>query len=90
MKDLNFFEPYVDRKDFKFSKELSLILSLSLALIGVVIYGIYNQISITKTKNTVNQLKLIAEDPKVVEKVRVIKKDESDVLQFKQEVELIL
>lgn len=89
MRDLNFFEPYVEKKDIKLSKELVFTLSAVFLLTLFTSYSIINYIKINKMKAEIRDLKIIAENPKIVERVEVIKEQEDEVSLFKLEVERI-
>lgn len=90
MRDLNFFEPYIDKKSTKISF-LSILYSLiGLSLLIVVILGVYNQLKISNLNKDVNYREAIVNDPQTVKKVEEIKKFDEEVAQFKSEVEKIV
>ena len=90
MRDLNFFEPYIDKKSTKISF-LSILYSLiGLSLLIVVILGVYNQLKISNLHKDVNYREAIVNDPQTVKKVEEIKKFDEEVAQFKSEVEKIV
>jgi len=90
MRDLNFFEPYVDEKSTKLNFTTILYFLVALSLITVLILGLYNQIKISNLSKDVNYREEIVNDPKTVEKVNEIKKFEEEVALFKTEVEKIV
>jgi Tfp pilus assembly protein PilN len=90
MRDLNFFEPYVDKKSTKLNFTTILYFLVALSLITVLILGLYNQIKISNLSKDVNYREEIVNDPKTVEKVNEIKKFEEEVALFKTEVEKIV
>ncbi|TJX68651.1 PilN domain-containing protein [Soehngenia saccharolytica] len=90
MRDLNFFEPYIDKKSTKISF-LSILYSLiGLSLLIVIILGVYNQLKISNLNKDVNYREAIVNDPQTVKKVEEIKKFDEEVAQFKSEVEKIV
>lgn len=89
MKDLNFFESYLDKRDVKFNKAM-IFYSLTLfTILFFIAYGIYNQLQISSLQKTVENLKVIAENTKTLEKVKEIKDKEIEVNTFKEEVKKI-
>lgn len=89
MKDLNFFEPFIEKKEFKISKSLVLYSLVGVFCIGFIFYGILNQINIMRLNSQVNELQAQAEDPAIVKKVSYIKEKEEEMNLFKAEVENI-
>ncbi|HOK63150.1 MAG TPA: PilN domain-containing protein [Soehngenia sp.] len=90
MRDLNFFEPYIDKKRTKLNFTTVLYFLIGLSLIFVLILGLYNQIKISNLKKDVKYREAIVNDPQTVEKVNEIKKFDEEVAQFKTEVEKIV
>lgn len=86
MRDLNFFEPYIEKREFKFNKMFFMYLIIVVGLIYLLGSGIYNQIQIYGLKSEVNNLQAIAEDPKTVSKVNEIMAKELEVNTFREEV----
>lgn len=89
MKDLNFFEPYIEKKEFKISKPLLLYSIIGTICIGLILYSGLNQIKIIKLNSKVNALQAKAENPDIVEKVLYIQEKEEEMNLFKTEVENI-
>lgn len=89
MRDLNFFEPYIEKRDIKFSKGLVLSLMGVFLLTLFTSYSIINYVRINKMKAEIKDLRLIAENPKIVHRVEIIKVQEDEVDLFKLEVERI-
>lgn len=90
MRDLNFFEPYIDKKSTKISFLTVLYSLIGLSLLIVVILGVYNQLKISNLNKDVNYREAIVNDPQTVKKVEEIKKFDEEVAQFKSEVEKIV
>jgi hypothetical protein len=74
MRDINFFEPYVEKKSTKLSFTTILYFLVALSLITVLILGVYNQIKISNLSKDVKYREEIVNDPNTVEKVNEIKK----------------
>lgn len=90
MSDLNFFEPYIEKREFKFNKMILLYMLLVLCVVGVTAIGAYNQFQIAMLQNQVNARREIAEDSKTVNKYNEIKELENEMVVFKEEVEKIV
>lgn len=89
MRDLNFFEPYIEKKEFKANKQWILFTLLGMMLILLLFKGIWNQMKLYRLSSEVHQLKTIAEDPATLERVNGIKEQEAEINQFKDEVDHI-
>ncbi|MDR7870024.1 MAG: PilN domain-containing protein [Tissierellaceae bacterium] len=89
MKDLNFFEAYIEKKEFKANKQWILFAAIGVILIALLSKGIYNQVIISKLNKEVSQLKSIAEDPNTLERVNIVKGKEEEINRFKEEVDKI-
>lgn len=89
MRDLNFFEPYIEKRSFKFDKSLIIYALLMFLILGIAAYGIYNQLTIRALQADIKDRKEVAENPNTVEKVNEIKALEEEVVNFRQEVEKI-
>lgn len=90
MKDLNFFEPYIEKREFKFTKITFLYLLLVLVVLAMTGLGAYNQLAINTLKKQVASKQEVVNDPKTVEKVAEIKELEAEVTTFREEVEKVI
>ncbi len=90
MKDLNFFEPYIEKREFKFTKITFLYLLLVLVVLAMTGLGAYNQLTINNLKKQVASKQEVVNDPKTVEKVAEIKELEAEVTTFREEVEKVI
>lgn len=90
MRDLNFFEPYIEKRELKFNKMILLYMLLALAIAGVAGFGVYNQLQINALNAQAASLRLTAEEPKTVEKYNEIKELEKQMAVFKEEVDKII
>lgn len=89
MRDLNFFESFGEKKEFKLNKKLILYSLAVLILLALLGKGIMNHLQLSKLQGEVDQLREIAEDPATLDRVEKIKKQEDAVIQFGEEVEKI-
>ena len=89
MRDLNFFEPYIDKRQLKITVPIILLTFIALYAIYTMVFGIFNQSQIKVLANDVENLRSIAENPKTVEKITEIKELEAEVITFEEEVNKI-
>lgn len=89
MKDINFFLPYLDRKKVKFNNKFFLLVIFSLFIIFIVSYAGFNQMRINKLLKGKNELEEVAKDPKIVNKVDLVKSEEEELNRYKLEVETL-
>lgn len=90
MSDLNFFEPYIEKRELKFNRMILLYSLLVICLAGVVGKGAYNQLQIVMLQGQVEGKRDMAEDPTTVEKYNEIKQLENEMVVFKEEVDRIV
>ena len=89
MRDLNFFEPFIEKTEFKIDKRI-LFFSIGLfALLSLVSYTVYNSIIIRQQDRIVQSLKTTAENPGTLKKVEEIQEKEIEVNEFREAVEKI-
>ena len=89
MKDLNYFESYIEKKEFNLDKQLVYYTIFFLLLIVLISYTIFNQIKIRNITRDLEKLKMIAEDEKIIERVEYITKKEKEVEKFKESLNKI-
>ncbi|WP_313756431.1 PilN domain-containing protein [Tissierella sp.] len=87
MRDLNFFEIYIEKKEIKGDKKILYFTVLISSIILLLIYTIYSEIVIRRETKTIKSLKIIAEDSKILKKVGEIREKELEVNQFRESVE---
>lgn len=90
MSDLNFFEPYIEKREFKFNKIVLLYTLFVLCIVGVAAIGAYNQFQIVMLQNQVKDRLAVAEDSNTVKKYNEIKELENEMAVFKKEVDNII
>ncbi|WP_312833134.1 PilN domain-containing protein [Sedimentibacter saalensis] len=90
MSDLNFFEPYIEKREFKYNRMVLLYTLLALCIAGVAAKGAYNQFQIFMLQGQVQGKREVAEDPKTVKKYNEIKELENEMSVFKEEVDKII
>lgn len=86
MFDVNFFEPYIEKREFKFNKMILLYGLLLLCLVGVVAIGTYNQFQIVMLQSQVKDRREVAENRQTVNKYNEIKELENEMSVFRKEV----
>ena len=89
MRDLNFFDPFIEKKQFAFNKMIFLYALLFIVIIGLGIFAGMNQLRINSLNREVASLRQIAEDPQTVRKVEEIQAFADETEQFSQEVDRI-
>lgn len=90
MSDLNFFEPYIEKREFKFNRMVLLYTLFALCIAGIAAKGVYNQFHIFMLQGQVDGKREVAEDPKTVKKYNEIKELENEMSVFKEEVDKIV
>ncbi|MFA7412200.1 MAG: PilN domain-containing protein [Tissierellaceae bacterium] len=89
MRDLNFFEPYIEKKEFRIDRKLIYFTLSSFLVLLLTVYFIFNAIVIRQETRIVESLRSTAEDPKTLEKVNEIKEKEVEVNDFRNSVDKI-
>lgn len=89
MKDLNFFEPYIEKSEFKIDKKLIVAGVLIFAFLSLSTYTIYNSMIIKQEARIVQRLKDTAENATTLKKVEEIREKENEVTEFRESVEKI-
>lgn len=89
MKDLNFFEPYIEKSEFKIDKKLIVTGVLIFAFLSLSTYTIYNSMIIKQEARIVQSLKDTAENATTLKKVEEIREKENEVTEFRESVEKI-
>ena len=90
MVDLNFFEPYIEKREFKFNKMILLYALLGLCIVGVAAIGAFNQVQISSLRSQAASRRAVVEDPAKVNKFNEIRALENEMAVFKQEVDNII
>lgn len=86
MRDINFFKPYLRKREIKFDKRIIYVSLFSLILILFVGYSVLNAIKINNETKAVAKLRFIVEDKDTIAKVEKIKAKEIEVQNFKESV----
>ena len=89
MRDLNFFEPYIEKSEFKIDKRIVFFAFAMFAILSLTTYTFYNSIIIKHQRSMVENFKITAENPRTLEKVREIEEKQIEVDEFRQAVEKI-
>ncbi len=90
MSDLNFFEPYIEKRDFRFNKINLLYVLLGLTIVVVVALGVYNRVHLSMLYSQIRERRAIVEDPYIVKKYNEIKTLEDEMVVFSAEVDRII
>lgn len=86
MRDLNFFDPYIEKREFRFDKMFFVYLAIAVGLLYIIGSGALNQLKIVGLNSEVNELQRVAEDPNTVTKVNEVMAKEQEVNTFREEV----
>lgn len=84
MKDINFFESYIERRQFQIDKKW-IYYSVAILLILLITFNtLVNQIKIRSISRDIVKLKSILEDDRISKKVEDIKEKEKEVKEYKE------
>ena len=89
MRDLNFFESYIERKEFHLDGKWVYYSIIILLIVTVIFYSILNQIKIRKISKDIVKLKSIVEDDRINKKVEEIKEKEKESNKYKEHLDKI-
>ena len=90
MRDLNFFEHYIDKRDLKFDRKL-IYSSIGIFIVLIFfMYSIFNHVVIRQEEKVVSSLKSVVENEKTIKRVEDIKLKEKELLEFRDSVEKIM
>ena len=89
MKDLNFFESYIEKREFNIDKRLIYYFIAILLVLFIVFYSIFNQIKIRRISKDVAKLRSIVEDEKINKKVTEINEKKKEVAKFNESLDKI-
>jgi len=89
MKDLNFFEPYLEKKKLSKDKKHIYIILGALFISFILSYTIFSQIKIREITKDIEKLEATIEDERINRKVEEIKNKKKEVEDFKQSLEKI-
>lgn len=89
MKDLNFFESYIEKKKLKIDKRIVSFGILTFTLLSLLAYIIYSSIMIKEQDRIVESLRITAKNPGTLKKVMEIQEKEIEVNEFRESVERI-
>lgn len=89
MKDLNFFEPYLEKEKISIDKKYIYIIIGALFASFIISYTIFSQIKIRKINKDIEKLEATIEDEKINKRVEKIKNKKKEIEEFKQSLEKI-
>src|SRR5690554_2609303 len=89
MKDLNFFENYIEKSELNIDKRLILyFFTMTLAII-LLFYTLFNQIKIRQLSRDVKKLQVILEDERINNKMQDIEEKQIEVKEFNESLEMV-
>ena len=89
MKDLNFFENYIEKSELNIDKRLILyFFTMTLAII-LLFYTLFNQIKIRQLSRDVKKLQVILEDERINNKMEEIEEKQIEVKEFNESLEMV-
>ena len=89
MKDLNFFENYIEKSELNIDKRLILyFFTMTLAII-LLFYTLFNQIKIRQLSRDVKKLQVILEDERINNKMKEIEEKQIEVKEFNESLEMV-
>lgn len=89
MKDINFFKPYIDKKDLKFDRRIIYITLSTLGILTIIAYTVHNAIIIKQEYEKVERLRKVVENSKTIDKVESIKIKETELNVLRNTIEKI-
>lgn len=89
MRDLNFFQHYIEKTELKIDKKVIYVTVSIFICFALICYGVYNQVIIMKEIKAVESLKEIAEDPNILKRIEEIKSKEMEVNKLKEIMEKV-
>lgn len=89
MKDLNFFENYVEKSEFSIDKQIIIYSAAIILALFIIIYTLLSQIRIRSLSRDIAKLQLTVEDERLNKKIDEIRKKEEEVDKFNETVEKI-
>ncbi|MCF6465635.1 PilN domain-containing protein [Clostridium sp. Cult2] len=89
MKDLNFFESYIEKSEFRIDKQWIYYSVAILLIFFIIFYSLFNQIKIRKMSKDISKLKSILEDSRINKRVEEIELKEKELNQYKESLDRI-
>jgi Tfp pilus assembly protein PilN len=89
MKDLNFFEPFLEKKRFRLSGVTVLYGVLALVVVGMVIVVAANQLKVSLLQKEVQKQMDFIDDPTITAKVEELEAIQQDISTFRREIDNI-
>lgn len=87
MKDINFFEPYIEKKQFKINIEMVYYLLAIVLVVCMLLYSFLNQIRINRMQKSINVMKTKIEAEKVQNEIDKLNKKKHEVDETKSQIE---
>lgn len=89
MKDFNFFEPYLDKKEITTYNNLIFYLLAGVAVVGLIIFPIINGIRINSLKKNIAVMKTDLESSDIYEKLSIVEEKEERLGELEEKLSLL-
>ena len=89
MKDLNFFESYIEKREINIDKQIIYYSIVTLLALFIVFYSIFNQIKIRQVSKDVAKLRSVVEDERINKKVNQISEKKKEVIEYNKSLDKI-
>ncbi len=89
MKDFNFFEPYLDKKEISSYNSLILFIVASIMVLGLIIYPLVNVFRINSLKKSIAVMKTDLESSGIYEKLDIVEQKKEKVSKMEEQLSLM-
>lgn len=89
MKDFNFFEPYLDKKEITSYNNLILYLVAGLVVLGLIIYPIINIFRINSLNKSIAVMKTDLESSSIYEKLNIVEEKKEKLAEMEEKLSLL-
>ncbi len=87
MKDLNFFDSYIEKKEFKIDEEIIIVFIGIIFILFIILYSVSNEVKISKLGKGVSNLKGQVENKNLLEKVKQLQSQEEEMNYLKENID---
>ncbi len=89
MRDFNFFEPYLDKKDVSSWNNLILYIIGAVLVLGLIIFPVVNGIKINSLKKNITVMKNNLESSDTYERINIVEQKEEKLAELEQKLSLL-
>mgnify|MGYP001006297314 CR=1 FL=1 len=89
MKDLNYFEPLIEKKELNINKRLICYFIFIFLIVFLISYSTFNQVKVRQVSKDISKLKSIAEDEEINKKIKEINRKDKELGELKEYLEKI-